>query len=59
MKPLVRSKAYATVGIVPTGGTRTDEVRRDWIKICASGGVLSESDPVDVPQLTPENSRRS
>src|SRR4030095_4750683 len=23
------------------------------IKICASGGVLSESDPVDVPQLTP------
>jgi imidazolonepropionase-like amidohydrolase len=25
----------------------------DWIKICASGGVLSESDPVDVPQLTP------
>ena len=26
----------------------------DWIKICASGGVLSESDPVDVPQLTPE-----
>ena len=26
----------------------------DWIKICASGGVLSESDPVDVPQLTAE-----
>jgi imidazolonepropionase-like amidohydrolase len=26
----------------------------DVIKICASGGVLSESDPVDVPQLTPE-----
>jgi imidazolonepropionase-like amidohydrolase len=25
----------------------------DAIKICASGGVLSESDPVDVPQLTP------
>ena len=25
----------------------------DVIKICASGGVLSESDPVDVPQLTP------
>jgi imidazolonepropionase-like amidohydrolase len=24
----------------------------DLIKICASGGVLSESDPVDVPQLT-------
>jgi imidazolonepropionase-like amidohydrolase len=24
------------------------------IKICASGGVLSESDPVDVPQLTPD-----
>ena len=24
----------------------------DVIKICASGGVLSESDPVDVPQLT-------
>lgn len=26
----------------------------DVIKICASGGVLSETDPVDVPQLTPE-----
>jgi imidazolonepropionase-like amidohydrolase len=26
----------------------------DVIKICSSGGVLSESDPVDVPQLTPE-----
>lgn len=26
----------------------------DLIKICASGGVLSESDPVDVPQLTAE-----
>ena len=25
----------------------------DVIKLCASGGVLSESDPVDVPQLTP------
>lgn len=25
----------------------------DVIKVCASGGVLSESDPVDVPQLTP------
>lgn len=25
----------------------------DLIKICASGGVLSEADPVDVPQLTP------
>ena len=24
------------------------------IKICASGGVLSEADPVDVPQLTPD-----
>lgn len=24
----------------------------DLIKICASGGVLSEADPVDVPQLT-------
>ena len=29
----------------------------DVIKICASGGVLSESDPVDVPQLTPEELR--
>jgi imidazolonepropionase-like amidohydrolase len=29
----------------------------DAIKICASGGVLSESDPVDVPQLTPEELR--
>ena len=26
----------------------------DLIKIAASGGVLSESDPVDVPQLSPE-----
>jgi imidazolonepropionase-like amidohydrolase len=26
----------------------------DVIKISASGGVLSEADPVDVPQLTPE-----
>jgi len=26
----------------------------DVIKIAASGGVLSESDPVDVPQLTPD-----
>jgi imidazolonepropionase-like amidohydrolase len=26
----------------------------DVIKICASGGVLSESDPVDTPQLTPD-----
>ena len=31
----------------------------DLIKICASGGVLSESDPVDVPQLTPKNCARS
>jgi imidazolonepropionase-like amidohydrolase len=29
----------------------------DVIKICASGGVLSESDPVDVPQLTAEELR--
>lgn len=29
----------------------------DLIKICASGGVLSEADPVDVPQLTPEELR--
>ena len=29
----------------------------DVIKICASGGVLSETDPVDVPQLTPEELR--
>jgi imidazolonepropionase-like amidohydrolase len=26
----------------------------DVVKICASGGVLSEADPVDVPQLTPD-----
>ena len=26
----------------------------DAIKICSSGGVLSEADPVDVPQLTPD-----
>ena len=30
----------------------------DVIKICASGGVLSEADPVDVPQLTPAELRR-
>ncbi len=29
----------------------------DLIKICASGGVLSEADPVDVPQLTPDELR--
>jgi imidazolonepropionase-like amidohydrolase len=29
----------------------------DVIKICASGGVLSEADPVDVPQLTAEELR--
>lgn len=29
----------------------------DVIKICTSGGVLSESDPVDVPQLTPDELR--
>ncbi|KGQ18011.1 Amidohydrolase [Lysobacter dokdonensis DS-58] len=29
----------------------------DNIKVCASGGVLSETDPVDVPQLTPDELR--
>jgi imidazolonepropionase-like amidohydrolase len=29
----------------------------DVIKICSSGGVLSEADPVDVPQLTPDELR--
>jgi imidazolonepropionase-like amidohydrolase len=29
----------------------------DVIKICSSGGVLSETDPVDVPQLTPDELR--
>lgn len=29
----------------------------DVIKICASGGVLSEADPVDVPQLTTDELR--
>jgi imidazolonepropionase-like amidohydrolase len=29
----------------------------DVIKICASGGVLSEADPVDVPQLTSDELR--
>jgi imidazolonepropionase-like amidohydrolase len=29
----------------------------DVIKICTSGGVLSETDPVDVPQLTPDELR--
>src|SRR4029078_3660278 len=53
----------APAGAIEGGGKGPDECRTavrdqmkwgaDVIKICASGGVLSEADPVDVPQLTP------
>jgi len=63
------SSPYPTDRVVPAGPMQgvcngAEECRlatrdqmkygADVIKICASGGVLSESDPVDVPQLTPE-----
>ena len=59
--PPARIKPVGPVEGVCNGADQCREAVRDqmkWgadvIKICASGGVLSESDPVDVPQLTPE-----
>ena len=55
------SNRYGPIEGVCTGPDQCREAVRyqmkwgaDVIKIAASGGVLSESDPVDVPQLTPE-----
>lgn len=59
--PPDRIKPIGPIEGVCNGADQCREAVRDqmkWgadvIKICASGGVLSESDPVDVPQLTPE-----
>jgi len=59
--PPTRIKPVGPIEGVCNGADQCREAVRDqmkWgadvIKICASGGVLSESDPVDVPQLTPE-----
>jgi imidazolonepropionase-like amidohydrolase len=57
--PPNRIKPVGTLEGVCNGADQCREAVRqqlkfgaDVIKICASGGVLSESDPVDVPQLT-------
>jgi imidazolonepropionase-like amidohydrolase len=59
--PPERIKPVGPIEGVCNGADQCREAVRDqmkWgadvIKICASGGVLSESDPVDVPQLTPD-----
>lgn len=59
--PPQRIKPVGPIEGVCNGADQCREAVRDqmkWgadvIKICASGGVLSESDPVDVPQLTPD-----
>jgi imidazolonepropionase-like amidohydrolase len=59
--PPERVKPYGPIEGVCTGPDQCREAVRyqmkwgaDVIKIAASGGVLSESDPADVPQLTPE-----
>lgn len=59
--PPDRIKPVGPIEGVCNGADQCREAVRDqmkWgadvIKICASGGVLSESDPVDVPQLTAE-----
>jgi len=59
--PPERVKPYGPIEGICTGPDQCREAVRyqmkwgaDVIKIAASGGVLSESDPVDVPQLTPE-----
>ncbi len=59
--PPERIKPVGPIEGVCNGADQCREAVRDqmkWgadvIKICASGGVLSESDPVDVAQLTPE-----
>ena len=45
-------------GTVPRGRAPADEVRRGRHQDLRSGGVLSEADPVDVPQLTPAELER-
>ena len=67
MRPTSRAAWCATFGEKDGVCNGADSCRRavreqlkygaDNIKICASGGVLSETDPVDVPQLTPEELR--
>jgi imidazolonepropionase-like amidohydrolase len=59
--PPERVKSYGPIEGVCNSADKCREAVRDqmkWgadvIKICASGGVISESDPVDVPQLTPD-----
>ncbi len=59
--PPERIKPVGPIEGVCNGADRCREAVReqmkwgaDVIKICASGGVLSEADPVDVPQLTPD-----
>jgi imidazolonepropionase-like amidohydrolase len=59
--PPQRIKPVGPIEGVCNGADQCREAVRDqmkWgadvIKICASGGVLSESDPVDTPQLTPD-----
>jgi imidazolonepropionase-like amidohydrolase len=59
--PPERVKSYGPIEGVCNSADECREAVRDqmkWgadvIKICASGGVISESDPVDVPQLTPD-----
>jgi imidazolonepropionase-like amidohydrolase len=59
--PPERIKPVGTIEGVCNGADECREAVRqqmkwgaDVIKICASGGVLSEADPVDVPQLTPD-----
>src|SRR5580658_1809391 len=59
--PPDRMKPYGPIEGICSGPEECREAVRyqlkwgaDVIKIAASGGVLSETDPVDVPQLTPE-----
>jgi imidazolonepropionase-like amidohydrolase len=59
--PPDRVKPWGPIEGICTGPEQCREAVRyqmkwgaDVIKIAASGGVLSEADPVDVPQLTPE-----
>lgn len=59
--PPDRMKPWGPIEGICTGPDQCREAVRyqlkwgaDVIKIAASGGVLSETDPVDVPQLTPE-----
>jgi len=59
--PPERVKPWGPIEGICSGADQCREAVRyqmrwgaDVIKIAASGGVLSEADPVDVPQLTPE-----